>query len=99
MTGKLAYARAEQHQLKVPISIQAVIQRINRKLAAKGQILMATRRWKLDYGDYYILDLSGNVMDANIDPEELARKLGVLKERENVKRRSKKLGRQARPAR
>ena len=33
-------------------------------------------------GDYYILDLSGNVVDTHIDPEELARKLGVLKEGE-----------------
>ena len=29
-------------------------------------------------GAYYILDLSGNVIDAHIDPEKLARKLGVL---------------------
>ena len=45
------------------------------KLAAKGQILKATRmQMKLDCGDYYILDLSGNVMDTDIDAEELARK-------------------------
>ena len=65
----------------------AVIKRINRKLAAKGQILKAKRRTKttkLHCGDYYILDLSGNVMDTHVDPEELARKLGVLKGREKV---------------
>lgn len=62
-----------------------VIQQINRKLAAKGQVLTATRRLmrsKQDRGDYCILDLSGNVMDTHIDLEELARKLGVLKEGE-----------------
>jgi hypothetical protein len=74
---------------KKTISIGAVIQRINRKLAAKGQILMATRKMKMTqhFGDYYILDLSGNVIDTHIDPEELARKLRVLKEGEKVKRR------------
>jgi CRP/FNR family transcriptional regulator, cyclic AMP receptor protein len=80
---------------------RTIVQRINQKLVAKGQILMATRRMKmkLDYGDYYILDLSGNVMDLDIDPEELARKLGVLNEGEKVKRRSRKtrLKKEARP--
>jgi hypothetical protein len=48
---------------------------------------MATRKMKMKQhlGDYYILDLSGNVMDAHIDPEKLAHKLGVLKEGEEVK--------------
>jgi hypothetical protein len=52
---------------------------------------MATRKMKMKQhlGDYYILDLSGNVMDAHIDPEKLAHKLGVLKEGEEVKRSRK----------
>jgi hypothetical protein len=97
MTGKLAYALAEQHQPKVPISIQVVIERINRKLAAKGQILTTTRHMRMNMhcGDYHILDLSGNVVDTHIDPEELARKLRVLNERETMKYRSRK----ARPKR
>ena len=77
------------------VRMQAVVKRINQKLAAKGQILIKATRWmklkKIDLGDYYILDLSGSVMDTHIDPEELARKLRVLK----VKRRSRK----ARPKR
>ena len=48
---------------------------------------------KIDLGDYYILDLSGNVMDTHIDPEELARKLRVLNEGE--KRREKSAGRES----
>ena len=77
---------------KKAVRIRVVVQRINRKLAAKGQILMTTRRMqiKAHFGDYYILDLSGNVMDTHIDPEKLARKLGVLKEGEEVERRSRK---------
>jgi hypothetical protein len=76
-------AVTEIEKKKAPISI-AVIRRINRKLAAKGQILKARHSWaKLKR--YYILDLSGNVMDADIDPLELARKFGVLKEGEEVK--------------
>ena len=75
--------------------MKAIIKRINQKLAAKGQILIKATHWmklkKINLGDYYILDLSGNVMDTHIDPEELARKLRVWK----VKRRSRK----ARPKR
>ena len=80
---------------KKAVRIRVVVQRINRELAAKGQILMTTRRMQIKphLGDYYILDLSGNVMDTHIDPEKLARKLGVLKEGEEgeeVERRSRK---------
>jgi hypothetical protein len=62
---------------KVSSSIRT---RINRKLAAKGQILMATRRGMRHFGDYYILDLSGNMIETDIDPEKLARELRVLNE-------------------
>jgi hypothetical protein len=66
------------------VRTQVVVQWINRKLAAKGQILMATRKMSMTrhLGDYYILDLSGNVMNTHIDPEKLAREIGVLKEGE-----------------
>jgi hypothetical protein len=93
----------EMAKKKVPISIGDVIQLINQKLAAKGQILTTTRHMKMKVhcGDYYILDLSGNLMDKDIDPEELARKLGVLKEGKGVERRSRKAGpkKQIRPVR
>ena len=61
-------------------SVHRVVQRINQELAAKGQILTAKRKigTTQHLGDYYILDLSGNVIDTHIDPEKLARKLGVL---------------------
>ena len=82
---------------KVSSSIRTVIERINWKLAAKGQILMPTRRMTRQFGDYYILDLSGNVIDMDIDPEELARKLRVLKEEEKVECRSRNTDRRAGP--
>jgi hypothetical protein len=49
---------------------------------------MAMRKMKMTQhlGDYYILDLSGIVLDTHIDPEKLARKVGVLKEGEEVER-------------
>jgi hypothetical protein len=73
---------------KQAVRMRVVVERINRKLAAKGQILMAMRKMKMTQhlGDYYILDLSGNVLDTHIDPEKLARKVGVLKEGEEVVR-------------
>jgi hypothetical protein len=84
---------------KVPVSIRAVIERINQKLAAKGEILMATRQMKMTqhFGDYYILDLRGNVVDMDVDPEKLARKLRLLKDGEEVGRRE--LRRKTRPER
>jgi hypothetical protein len=90
---------AKKKKKRKAVRIRVVVQWINRKLAAKGQILMATRKMKMTQhlGDYYILDLSGNVMDTQIDPEKLARKLGVLKEGEEVV--SRKRGRKARPKR
>jgi hypothetical protein len=81
--------------MKVPIS-KVVIERINWNLAANDQILKA-RRSRMQVKRYYILDLSGNVVDADIDPEALARKLGVLKEGEEE--REKNQGRKARPER
>jgi hypothetical protein len=78
------------------VRMRVVIQRINQELAAKGQILMPTRHMRMTqhFGDYYLLDLSGNVIDMDIDPEKLARKLGVLKKGEEVER--KKLHRKTR---
>ena len=71
--------------------IRLVVQRISRKLAAKGQILIKATLWMrmvLHYGDYYILDLNGKVIDTHIDPKKLARKLRVWKEEEEVERTS-----------
>lgn len=73
------------------VPLRLLVKRINRKLAPTGQILIKGTPWmrvKLDYGDYYILDLNGKVIDTHIDPKKLARKLRVWKEEEEVERAS-----------
>jgi hypothetical protein len=43
--------------MKVPVTLRAVEQRINRRLAKATEVLKKTRgvRAKTEYGDYYIL--------------------------------------------
>jgi hypothetical protein len=67
---------------KIGVTMRAVIQRINRKLALDLKVLKTTRGdWHSnDLGHYYMIDLRGNYMlHKSVDPEELAHKLGVLK--------------------
>ena len=79
---------AKKKVTKVPVSMRALIQRINRKLAQDEQILRATRgdgRTRQEFGDYYIVNTRTNGVDANhVDPEELARELKVLRDWEEV---------------
>jgi len=72
---------------KVPVTMRALIQRINRKLAAQGEKLKTYRggRSEVQLGRYYIIDVRRNFLVAgNQDPEGLGRELGVLKEWEKV---------------
>ncbi len=65
----------------VPVSFQAVFQRINRRLAGAQQALRITRsdRWRSDLGEYYIVDFNRHTIVAtHVYPEALARELGVL---------------------
>lgn len=86
-------------QGKVPVTMRALIQRINRKLAKErdgwgthggghGDKLLACREMSRAYhdlGSYYTVDVGRNQIAAtHVDPEELARELGVLKEWEKV---------------
>lgn len=48
------------------VPINAVIRRINQKLAAKGEILKANHRYRY----YYILDMNMNVVSKDIDPKK-----------------------------
>jgi hypothetical protein len=86
---------------KKAVRMRVIVQRINQELAAKGQILLLAARHKMKvthhFGEYYLVDLSGNVIGMDIDPEKLARKLGVLKKGEEVER--KKLRRKTKPER
>lgn len=61
---------------------KALIQRINRKLRPNCERLRKTRGqndW-LNLGDYYIVDSRNVVVKSHVDPEEIGRELGVLKE-------------------
>jgi hypothetical protein len=62
-----------------PVSMRALIARINRKLAAEGEVLKAARseRAASSVGLFFIV--RGNrIASERVDPEALARKLGVL---------------------
>ena len=66
---------------KVPVSMAALMARINRKLAHDGERFKASRSaGEFDnLGDYYTVDLSMNaVVGKHQDPEELARELEVM---------------------
>lgn len=71
----------------VPVTVRALIQRINRKLAKDEEKLMKLRgeRGRDDLGDYYVVNLDRNhVVNSHIDPEQFGRKIGVLEEWETV---------------
>ena len=81
-------AKAKTKATKVPISVRAVIQRINRKLKQDLEALKVSRseRMRFDVGRYYIVDYSINaIQHHNFDPEALGRELGVLKAWEQVR--------------
>jgi hypothetical protein len=72
---------------RVPVSVRAVTQRINRKLAPGGRQLRKCRseRWRSELGNYYLLDIAHNaVMTRHVDLEALGRELGALEEWETV---------------
>lgn len=71
---------------KLPITIRAVTQRLNRKLRLNAEMLKATRgnQWK-EFGDYYVVNFRKNVVThTRVDLEKMARALGVLKDWEKV---------------
>jgi hypothetical protein len=74
-------------QTAVPVTMRALVQRINRKLAKEGEKLKASRggRDVAAVGDYYLVDLEANaVCGTFVDPEVLGRKIGVLAQWEHV---------------
>jgi hypothetical protein len=66
--------------MKIGVTEEAVVKRLQRALLANGQYLRVAdsrkqKRWGL--GRYYLLDAKG-VIDKNVNIEQLARKLGVV---------------------
>jgi hypothetical protein len=70
-------------QTKVPVSERALVQRLNRSLAADGMQLKKTvgARAFASLGDYYVIDIARNfVVEKELDIEALGRKRKVLAE-------------------
>lgn len=70
-----------------PISMRSLLQRINRKIASKNEIIRASRgsRAKSELGDFFTLDVSYNCIVAkDVCPIDLAKELGILKPYEHV---------------
>ena len=67
--------------MKMPVTTRAVIQRINRKLKPDLEMLRVTRseRMQQELGYYHVIDFRMNaIIHKNVDPETMARELGVL---------------------
>ena len=73
---------------KVPVSMRALLQRINRRLAKEEEVLKKLRgeRYRGDFGDYYIVNWRFNLVKrTHIDPVALAQELDVLAAWETVR--------------
>ena len=72
---------------KIPVTMRAIVQRINRALEPNDQVLRKVRgaRAEQELGEYYVLNFSRNyIVEKDVDPEMLARSLGVLSDAEAV---------------
>lgn len=81
------YTQAHTMRKLVPVTLRALLARINRKLKPEMKSLKTARgdRMRQDVGDFYIIDVRRNfVMASHVDPEEYGRDLGVLREYETV---------------
>lgn len=72
---------------KLPITLRALLQRIDRALAKKDQCLKKTlsEQAVCELGEYYIFDRNKMVaLKDHVDPEALGKELGVLNPYEGV---------------
>ncbi len=71
-----------EKEQRVPVTVRAVIQRINRRLEKDGQRLKASRfatSYRADIGLYFIVSIkSGRLIETRIILEELARREHAL---------------------
>jgi hypothetical protein len=82
---------ATERQGTVPVTMRAIVQRINRKLAADGYRRLKQSRgrpWKYldcNVGKWFLVDGSRNHVErTNVDAEKFAKELSVLKPWEKV---------------
>jgi hypothetical protein len=82
----LERTQMEKTVQKTRVSEQAVIQRINRVLIRKGEVLRKAReRLALAFGDFYVLDIYRNFpIQKDVDLEQFAREVGALRVGEKV---------------
>jgi hypothetical protein len=76
------------NKTKAPVSLRAVMARVNRKLAKEDEMLRRcrsdSRGWH-ELGDFYVVDVSRNcITDKQVDLEALAREMDVLAKWEQV---------------
>jgi hypothetical protein len=74
---------------KVPISMRALIQRINRKLRHNGEVSKVARgsqaESEADVGRYFIVNIERNLLvNDHCDPEAIGREIGVMAEHERL---------------
>jgi hypothetical protein len=77
---------AAKRTTTIPLARRALVQRINRALKPKGQMLKTARgRAVASAGRYFVTDFRrGVVVGQRVDPEALARELGCLAAWEHV---------------
>jgi hypothetical protein len=71
----------------VPVTVRALLQRVNRALQEDDKVLKSSRgaRAEAELGRFYMIDQRRNVIvDKAVDLDALARKLGALKEYEHL---------------
>ena len=72
-------------KVKVPITMRALVQRINRALPRSKRLKIARDDKRELLGNYYIVDANfGAVVQMHVDVEALARELGCLERWEKV---------------
>ena len=83
---------ATERQGAVPVTMRAIVQRINRKLAADGYRRLKQSRgrpWKYldrEVGKWFLVDGSRNRVErTHVNPEQFAKELGVLQPWEHVR--------------
>lgn len=74
-------------QVTHTVSPLKLVRRVNKKLAPQRRLRTCRRgtRWWSELGDFHLVNVPYNVIiERHVDLEELARKLGVLKDWETV---------------
>jgi hypothetical protein len=75
---------SETKKTRVPVAERALLARINRQLAHEGRRMKRcadNSPWHAQLGDYYVLDMNRNTIDAQfVSIEAWGREAGVLKD-------------------